>query len=204
MGMGKLSPEVKAARANRKKRKAPRLADWLAIRALYLGGMKSEEIGQKFGVTGNLIRARAHDERWFETALEQTPRMVVDKIMKQEAEATGAMLTEIWAERGRLIREKEFRIAEKAATHAEMMDDTTLQQQVDKLKQQLEAEPLETPAPKNQPVEEKPAGFTVEDPHRDLIVEMKLNDELSGELDAQERRRDLVLMDNLFLNTITP
>jgi hypothetical protein len=134
MGMAKLSPEVKAARAERKKRKAPRIADWLAIRALYLGGMKSEELGQKFGVTGNLIRARAHDERWFETALEQTPRMVVDKIMKQEAEATGAMLTEIWAERGRLIREKEFRIAEKAASHAEMMDDTTLLNKIDKVK----------------------------------------------------------------------
>jgi len=79
-----------------------------------------------------------------------------------------------------------------------------LQQQVDKLKQQLESEPLETPAPKNQPVEEKPAGFTVEDPQPDLISEMKLNDELSGELDAQEGRRDLVSMDNLFLNTIIP
>jgi uncharacterized protein with von Willebrand factor type A (vWA) domain len=78
-----------------------------------------------------------------------------------------------------------------------------LQQQVDKLKQQLEAEPLETPAPKSQPVEEKPAGFTVEAPQRDLIAEMKLNDELSGELDAQEGGRDLVLMGNLFLNTIT-
>jgi uncharacterized protein YjcR len=72
MAMTKLSPEVKAARAKRKKLQAPRIADWLAIRALYLGGMKSEEIGQKFGVTGNLIRARAHDERWFEVALEQT------------------------------------------------------------------------------------------------------------------------------------
>lgn len=79
-----------------------------------------------------------------------------------------------------------------------------LQQQVDKLKQQLESEPLETPAPKSQPVEEKPAGFTVEAPQRDLIAEMKLNDELIGELDAQEGGRDLVLMGNLFLNTITP
>ena len=79
-----------------------------------------------------------------------------------------------------------------------------LQQQVDKPKQQLESESLETPALKNQPVEEKPAGFTVEAPQRNLIAEMKLNDELSCELDAQEGRRHLVLMDNLFLNTITP
>jgi hypothetical protein len=78
-----------------------------------------------------------------------------------------------------------------------------LQQQVDKLKQQVEAEPLETPAPKSQPVEEKPAGFTVEDPRRDLIAEMKLNHELSGELDALEGGRHLVLMDNFFLNTTT-
>ena len=79
-----------------------------------------------------------------------------------------------------------------------------LQQQVDKLKQQLDAEPLSTPAPKNQPVEEKPAGFTEEDPQGDLISEMKLNDELNGELDALEGRRRLVLIDNAFLNTITP
>ena len=79
-----------------------------------------------------------------------------------------------------------------------------LQQQVDKLKQQLDAEPLSTPAPKSQPVEEKAAGFTAEDPQGDLIAEMKLNDELTGELDALEGRRRLVLIDNAFLNTITP
>jgi hypothetical protein len=134
MGMTKLSPEVRKIRAERKKRKAPRIADWVAIRALYLGGMKSTEIGEKFGINANLIRARAHDEQWFEVALESTPRMVIDKIMKQEAEATGAMLTEIWAERGKLIREKEFRIAEKAASRAEAMDDMTLLNKIDKVK----------------------------------------------------------------------
>ena len=79
-----------------------------------------------------------------------------------------------------------------------------LQQQVDKLKQQLDAEPLSTPAPKSQPIEEKPAGFTAEDPQGDLIAEMRLNDDLTGELDALEGRRRLVLIDNAFLNTITP
>jgi hypothetical protein len=33
---------------------------------------------------------------------------------------------------------------------------------------------------------------------------MKLNHELSGELDGLEGGRHLVLMDNFFLNTITP
>jgi len=80
-----------------------------------------------------------------------------------------------------------------------------LQQQVDQLKQQLDAEPLATPTPKKQePVDEKPSGFTEQDPQGDLIAEMKLNDELSGKLDALEGRRRLVLMDNFFLNTITP
>ena len=80
-----------------------------------------------------------------------------------------------------------------------------LQQQVDQLKQQLDAEPLATPTPKKQdPVDEKPSGFTEQDPQGDLIAEMKLNDELSGKLDALEGRRRLVLMDTTFLNTITP
>ncbi len=79
-----------------------------------------------------------------------------------------------------------------------------LQQQVDKLKQQLDAEPLSTPEPKNQPIEEKPAGFTADDPQGDLIAEMKLNDDLTGELDALEGRRRLVLMDSAFLYSIQP
>ena len=80
-----------------------------------------------------------------------------------------------------------------------------LQQQVDQLKQQLDAEPLATPSPKKQePVDEKPTGFTEQDPQGDLIAEMKINDELSGALDALEGRRRLVLMDNFFLNTIAP
>ena len=80
-----------------------------------------------------------------------------------------------------------------------------LQQQVDQLKQQLDAEPLATPTPKKQePVDDKPTGFTEQDPQGDLITEMKLNDELNGELEALEGRRRLVLIDNFFLNTITP
>jgi transposase len=132
--MAKLSAEVKAERLRRKRRMAPRLADWVAIRALYLGGMKSPEIAEKFGISANHIRARAHDEKWFENALDQTPRLVIDKIMRQEAEATGAMLTEIWSERGKLIREKEFRIAEKVSSHAETMDDAALLNKIEKVK----------------------------------------------------------------------
>lgn len=80
-----------------------------------------------------------------------------------------------------------------------------LQQQVDQLKQQLDAEPLATPTPKKQePVDEKPTGFTEQDPQGDLITEMKLNDELNGELEALEGRRRLVLIDTTFLNALNP
>jgi len=80
-----------------------------------------------------------------------------------------------------------------------------LQQQVDQLKQQIDAEPLATPTPKKQePVDEKPTGFTEQDPQGDLITEMKLNDELSGKLDALEGRRRLVLIDSTFLNALNP
>ena len=78
-----------------------------------------------------------------------------------------------------------------------------LQQQVDQLKQQLDAEPLATPTPKKQePVDERPTGFTEQDPQGDLITEMKFNDELNGELEALEGRRRLVLMDTTFLNAL--
>ncbi len=80
-----------------------------------------------------------------------------------------------------------------------------LQQQVDQLKQQLDTEPLATPTPKRQePEDNKTTGFTEQAPQWDLISEMKLNDELSGELATLEGRRLLVLMDTFFLNTITP
>jgi len=78
-----------------------------------------------------------------------------------------------------------------------------LQQQVDQLKQQLDAEPLATPTPKKQePADERPTGFTEQDPQGDLITEMKLNDELNGELEALEGRRRLVLIDTTFLNAL--
>ena len=80
-----------------------------------------------------------------------------------------------------------------------------LQQQVDQLEQQLDAEPLATPtSQKKEPVDEKPTGFTEQDPQGDLITEMKINDELSGELDALEGRRRLVLIDTTFLNALNP
>jgi hypothetical protein len=81
----------------------------------------------------------------------------------------------------------------------------SLQQQVEQLKQQLDAEPLATPTPKKQELtDEKPTGFTEQDPQGDLITEMKLNDELNGELDALEGRGRLVLIDTTFLNALNP
>jgi hypothetical protein len=81
----------------------------------------------------------------------------------------------------------------------------SLQQQVEQLKQQLDTEPLATPTPKRQePTDEKPTGFTEQDPQGDLIAEMKLNDELNGELDALEGRGRLVLIDTTFLNALNP
>ena len=80
-----------------------------------------------------------------------------------------------------------------------------LENQVRDLKEQLDAEPLASPTPKKQdPSDEKPTGFTEQDPQEDLLTEMKLNDELNGELDALEGRRRLVLMNTSVLNSMTP
>jgi hypothetical protein len=40
----------------------------------------------------------------------------------------------MWAERGEMIREKEFVVAEKVARHAELMDEEVLINKIDKVK----------------------------------------------------------------------
>jgi uncharacterized protein YjcR len=132
-GAPKLKIDLEAQKKRRARRRH-RNADWGAIRALYLSGMKATVIADRFGIPAPIIRDRASKEKWFSGALASTPKLVVDKIMRQGSEATGKLLSEIWAERGEAIREKEFRIAEKAATHAETMEEGQLLNKIDKVK----------------------------------------------------------------------
>jgi hypothetical protein len=138
MGMRKLDADTLEARKKRKKRvtrkKGVENADWVAIRALYLGGMKSDALAEKFGVPANYIRARASQEKWLESALAATPKLVAKNILKNGAEATGKLISEIWAERGEAIREKEFKVAEKIANYAEHLEEPVLLNKIDKVK----------------------------------------------------------------------
>ena len=127
----KFDPEAQKRRKDRRRR---RLADWGSIKALYLSGLKINEIADQFQIPSNLIRARASKEKWFTGALASTPKRVVEKIMRQGSEVTGKLLAEVWAERGESIREREFRIAEKAAAHAEAMEEGQLLNKIDKVK----------------------------------------------------------------------
>jgi uncharacterized protein YjcR len=109
-------------------------ADWVAIRALYLAGMPSQDLEKKFGVSSSYIRSKASTERWLEVAVEKTPQLVVDQITKRGGEKTAKLISECWAERGEMIREKEFVVAEKIARHAEEMDEDSLINKIDKVK----------------------------------------------------------------------
>ena len=68
---------------NRTRSPKSKTADWVAIRALYLAGMPSQDLEKKFGVSSSYIRSRASTERWLETAVEKTPQLVVERIAKQ-------------------------------------------------------------------------------------------------------------------------
>lgn len=134
----KLAAAIQATRKRRSKNphstSAAKKADWVAIRALWLGGMQSQELAAKFGVDANYIRAKASNERWLKRAVEQTPALVADQIAKQRGAQTANLISELWAERGEMIREKEFVVAEKVARHAELMDEEVLINKIDKVK----------------------------------------------------------------------
>lgn len=134
----KLTPAQLKRRKQRQKdrnlRECVEAADWVAIRAMWLAGMKSDVLEEKFNVPANYIRAIASKEKWLEGAITATPKLVADHIAKERGAQTAKLISELWAERGELIREKEFVVAEKVARHAEHMDEDALINKMDKVK----------------------------------------------------------------------
>lgn len=124
----------KKRREDRNLRECVEAADWVAIRAMWLAGMKSDVLEEKFNVPANYIRAIASKEKWLEGAITSTPKLVADHIAKERGAQTAKLISELWAERGDLIREKEFVVAEKVARHAEHMDEDSLINKMDKVK----------------------------------------------------------------------
>lgn len=124
----------KQRREERGLKEAVQNADWVAIRAMFLAGMKSDVLEEKFNVPANYIRAVASNEKWLEAAITSTPKLVADHIAKERGAQTARLISELWADRGELIREKEFVVAEKVARHAEHMDEDALINKMDKVK----------------------------------------------------------------------
>lgn len=124
----------KQRREQRNLRESVESADWVAIRAMWLAGMKSDVLEEKFNVPANYIRAIASKEKWLEGAISSTPKLVADHIAKERGAQTAQLISELWADRGELIREKEFVVAEKVARHAEKMDEDALINKMDKVK----------------------------------------------------------------------
>lgn len=105
----------------------PIATDWGAIKALFLSGITLKELSERFGVKEGTLKSRSSREGW------AVPSERVMATIATPTEKSTQILHDIWAERGALIREKEFRISEKVLTHAEQMPEDELLKKADGL-----------------------------------------------------------------------
>jgi uncharacterized protein YjcR len=98
----------------------PIATDWGAIKTLFLSGITLKELSERFGVKLGTLQSRSSREKW------AVPSERVMASMAIPTEKSTPILHDLWQERALSIREKEFKIAEKALTHAEQMTEDQL------------------------------------------------------------------------------
>jgi uncharacterized protein YjcR len=98
----------------------PLPVDWGAIKTAYLSGITLKELAERFSVNHNTLLSRSAREKW------SIPPARFNAINEIPTEKTTPILHDLWQERALSIREKEFKIAEKALNHAEQMTEDQL------------------------------------------------------------------------------
>jgi len=103
--------------------KKPIQTDWSAIKTLFLSGITLPVLSERFGVKLGTIQSRSSREKW------AVPSERVLASIASPTEKTTQIVHDIWADRASSIREKEFRIAEKALTYSEQMPEDQILKQ---------------------------------------------------------------------------
>ena len=103
----------------------PIQTDWSAIKTLFLSGITLKELSERFNVKLGTLQSRSSRERW------AVPSERIMASMAIPTEKTTPILHDLWAERALNIREKEFKIAEKALNHAEQLPEEQIIRQAD-------------------------------------------------------------------------
>jgi hypothetical protein len=97
------------------------LADWSAIRALYVQGIAPKIIADRFKINVNTLYSRVRNEKW------QAPSEPVH-------EQSARIAADIWTERRAATREKIHRIGDKMLKAAEELPENELLTKADKVK----------------------------------------------------------------------
>jgi len=105
--------------------KKPLAVDWGAIKTAYLSGITLKELSVRFSVNHNTLLSRSAREKW------SVPPARFNAMNEIPTEKTTPILLSLWTERALNIREKEYRISEKALNHAEQLSEDQIIRQAD-------------------------------------------------------------------------
>lgn len=106
----------------------PLSVDWDAIRALYLQGVDSTTLANKFAINVSTLRSKASRDGW---------NLILGKTRKQiatEKETTLTATRDIWSERRETIRERIHLIGDRMTLAASQLSEDQLINKADKVK----------------------------------------------------------------------
>jgi small-conductance mechanosensitive channel len=102
--------------------------DWNVIRSLYLQGVPSKELAERFGVNVTTLRAKASKKGW--NAIIGTEK----ERAKPITEKTAQIARDIWTERREAIRENIHTIGSRMTAYASQLPEDQLLAKADKVK----------------------------------------------------------------------
>jgi hypothetical protein len=106
----------------------PLSVDWQAIRALYLQGVDSITLANKFAINVSTLRSKASREGWNEILGRSRKQVAMAKQVSSEA------VRDVWTERREAIRESIHNIGSKMTRYAEQLPEDQLLAKADKVK----------------------------------------------------------------------
>ena len=102
--------------------------DWAAIRGLYLQGVDSMTLANKFAINVSTLRSKASREGWNEILGKTRKQIAISK------EVTQAAARDIWAERRETIRERIHYIGDRMTQVAAQLPEDQLLSKAEKIK----------------------------------------------------------------------
>ena len=108
--------------------KEPLSVDWDVVKGLYLQGVPTTTLSERFGINANTLRAKASKKGW--NAIVGTEKERKEQI----TEKSTAIARDIWSERRETIRERIHLIGDRMTIAASQLAEDQLLNKADKIK----------------------------------------------------------------------